>query len=72
MITLKPAHGRDYRSKKAVLADFHDGKDFIVFDMWHPSDGKPINKEQLTKPTGIKFRYYSLTRAFAYGYVPKL
>ena len=27
-MTVLPAYGRDYKSKKAVLADWHAGKDF--------------------------------------------
>jgi hypothetical protein len=27
--TLTPAYGRDYKSKKEVLTDFRDGKDFV-------------------------------------------
>ena len=28
-----PAYGRDYKSKREVLADWNDGKDFLVVDM---------------------------------------
>jgi hypothetical protein len=28
-LTLTPAYGRDYKSKKAVVQDWEDGKDFI-------------------------------------------
>ena len=29
-MTLLPAYGRDYKSKKAVLADFNNGLDFVM------------------------------------------
>ena len=29
-MTLLPAYGRDYKSKKAVLADFNNGLDFEI------------------------------------------
>lgn len=31
-LTLVPAYGRDYTSKAAVLADWNDGKDFLIQD----------------------------------------
>ena len=46
-MTLVPAYGRDYKSKKAVQADMDAGKDFFICDMSHPSDGKPTNKDTL-------------------------
>lgn len=42
-ITVVPAYGRDYKSKKAVLQDWQAGKDFIIQDMSSPYDGKKIN-----------------------------
>lgn len=41
-IEVTPAYGRDYTSKKAVLADWNAGKDFIVAT---PGHGTYINKE---------------------------
>lgn len=29
-ITVSGAYGRDYQSKAAVLADWHDGRDFVA------------------------------------------
>lgn len=43
-LTLVPAYGRDYKSKRDLMADWDAGKDFIVQDMMSPYDGKPINK----------------------------
>lgn len=42
-ITLSPAYGRDYKSAKAVKADFFDDKDFIIEDFFNPYCGKPTN-----------------------------
>lgn len=42
-MTLTPAYGRDYKSKKSVEADLLAGKDFILADFGHPYEGKPIN-----------------------------
>lgn len=30
MVTLTPAYGRDYKTKKEFMADFEAGKDFII------------------------------------------
>lgn len=43
-LTLVPAYGRDYKSKREVMEAWDAGKDFIVQDMMSPYDGKPINK----------------------------
>ena len=61
-MTLIPAYGRDYKSEKAVLADFDANKNFIITDMFHPSNGKLVNKPQLTGQT-VTIRYKKLTRA---------
>lgn len=39
-ITLLPAYGRDYTSRKAVIADLLAGKDFIIADLFNPHDGR--------------------------------
>ncbi len=51
--TLVPAYGRDYKTIKAVKADWLAGKDFIIADMSDPYDGKYINKEDAIN-AGIK------------------
>jgi hypothetical protein len=43
--TLTPAYGRDYKSKKAVLADWLANKDFILQQFGSPYDGKPFNRD---------------------------
>jgi len=47
-ITLTPAYGRDYRSKKAVLEAWNSDIDFTLNSFGHPFDGKPVNKSQFT------------------------
>lgn len=59
--TLVPAYGRDYKSKKEVLADFNADKDFIIADMMSQWDGKYVNKSQLSQGT-VNIRYKRLTR----------
>jgi hypothetical protein len=49
MITITPAYGRDYRSKKAAQADLDAGRDFILCDLTSPWDGRPINRPQLAE-----------------------
>jgi hypothetical protein len=59
-----PAYGRDYKSKKEVLAAWAAGKDFIVQDIMDPWDGKPINLED-ARNAGLKsinLRYKRLTQ----------
>lgn len=65
MITLTPAYGRDYKSKKALLADFNAGKDFIINDIFHPYDGKPANKADLAGET-LQFRYGNMRKTFVH------
>jgi len=43
-ITLLPAYGRDYKSKKAILNDLNALKDFIV-----SHSGQYINKQQFNE-----------------------
>ena len=49
MITVTPAYGHDYPSVKAVKAAWDAGRDFILQDYTSPYDGKPINKEDVTR-----------------------
>ena len=64
-LTLVPAYGRDYKSKKAVLADWDANKDFLIQDISSPHDGRYINKEDaasLRGTTTFNIRYKSLTQ----------
>lgn len=60
-MTLTPAYGRDYKTAKEALADFHAGKDFIIADFGHPYEGKRANKSDLPQ-TGIMLRFDSLRK----------
>lgn len=46
-MTLTPAYGRDYKSKKEVQAALDADFDFILNDFSSPWDGKPVNQSQL-------------------------
>lgn len=63
-LTLVPAYGRDYKSKKAVLADWEANRDFLIQDISSPYDGRYINKQDATslKSTTFNIRYKSLTQ----------
>jgi hypothetical protein len=52
--TLTPAYGREYTSKRAVLADYNAGKDFIS-----QPDGRYANIDTMAAclATHIKIRY---------------
>ena len=58
-MTLIPAYGRTYKTRAAVLIDWHSGKDFIIADMFHGAEGKPTNKFdcRAAGDTGIMIRY---------------
>jgi len=63
MTTVTPAYGRDYKSKKAALADWNANKDFIINDISNKWDGYPINKqgaEEYKLP--IMIRYDKLSK----------
>lgn len=70
-VTLVPAYGRDYKTKKAVLQDFNDGKDFIMQS--YDSQGY-INKEQIDKVhkespiRAVNIRYKQLTQIAVINY----
>ncbi len=60
-LTLTPAYGRDYKSRAAVQADWQAGKDFIIANLFHRYDGKPINKEQAdAEGITVNIRYRQL------------
>ena len=62
-VTVVPAYGRDYKSKKAVLTDYHAGKDFQINDMFNPDDGRYINKEDADNGSlTMHVRYSRLTK----------
>ena len=54
-----PAYGRDYKSKKALVEDWNEGKDFIVYDFASPHSGIYINVQDAKRvaPVTIHARY---------------
>lgn len=66
MLTLKPAYGRDYKSKKSVLLDFNANKDFIICDLSNRYDGKPINKQDMELGFRMQFRYNKNRNVFSH------
>lgn len=54
-----PAYGRDYKSKKEVLADWNAGKDFMIQDMFKSGY---VNKNDAPKGATINIRYKRLTQ----------
>lgn len=59
MVTLVPAYGRDYKSKKEVIKDWEENKDFIIQTIGHPYDGKVANRSDLAGES-VKIRYNNL------------
>jgi hypothetical protein len=55
--TLTPAYGRDYKSKKEILADWEAGKDFV-----YAETGQYINKQDAETQgiKGVNIRYKRL------------
>jgi hypothetical protein len=45
-MTLQPAYGRDYRSKKAVVEAFEAGKDFQIASLG-PDIGRYVTRDEL-------------------------
>lgn len=61
MLTLTPAYGRDYKSQKAVKADWDANKDFRIAT-FGPLDGKYINKQDARPGEKFMVRYARLTK----------
>ena len=62
-ITLTPAYGRDYKSKKALQVDWDANKDFTICDISCPDDGRYANKSDLIQAgyNEVNIRYKRLT-----------
>ena len=62
-INLVPAYGRDYRSRKAIIADLQKNMDFSIRDISCPWDGKVANLRDLTVSYDtITVRYSKLAK----------
>ena len=62
--TLIPAYSRDYKTAKAVKADFDADKDFLISDAFDAYDGKPVNLSQLLteSPITVNIRFARQTK----------
>lgn len=65
-MTLTPAYGRDYKTKKAVLTDWNDDRDFIIADFSHPDDGRYANRPQFNTGDRIQIRYAALRKVLVF------
>lgn len=54
-MTVTPANGRDYATAKEAKASWLSGADWIINDLFHPYDGKPVNKAQVDEPVTLRF-----------------
>lgn len=54
-MTLTPSYGRDYKTAKEALADFHEGKDFKIASVG-PYMGAYCSKRDL-KGKEVKIRF---------------
>ena len=61
-LTVIPAYGRDYKSAKAVKADFGANKDFMICDMSSPDDGRYINADDMKPGDTLYIRYARNTK----------
>ena len=62
-MTLTPAYGRDYKSKKEVLADFLAGNDFRL-ETYNASGY--CSKSDFPVGTRLQLRYKKLTQVVVY------
>jgi hypothetical protein len=60
-ITLTPAYGRDYKSRRRIKEDWDSGKDFLIAQYGHPYDGKPANKSDM-KGVVVTIRYSQMRK----------
>lgn len=51
-VTVIPAYGRDYKTKKEVIEAWNDGKDFQIVDMFH-GNGRYISKRDVIENPSI-------------------
>jgi hypothetical protein len=59
-ITLIPAYGRDYKSKRDVMKDWTDGKDFQIQDISSKWDGSYTSRRDKDKLGVVTIRYNKL------------
>jgi len=62
-MTVTPAYGRDYKTAKAARASWNGNQDWVITDLFHRYDGKPINKSQADEAKySITLRFAQLTK----------
>lgn len=63
-ITIVPAYGRDYKSKRALMEDWYKGLDFLINDVSSAYNGRLINIEDAVRTdiVEIRARYGDLRR----------
>jgi hypothetical protein len=68
--SVTPANGRDYRSKAAVLADYREGKDFMLNFMGRVQRFSIRDEDSLKKDgfTGLQFRYANQRNTFIHNF----
>ena len=71
MLIITPAYGRDYKSKKAALADFEANKDFVIENVNYIDCGRYVNAEQLRPGDRVQLRFDRL-RKVAIVVVPEI
>lgn len=60
-VVVVPAYGRDYKTKKEVLADWLDHKDFKIEDMFH-GYGRKVNIDDKPANWILEVRYDRLRK----------
>jgi len=61
-LSVVPAYGRDYKSKKEVQEAFDANKDFTINDLFGGNDGRAVNKQDLQPGDVLNVRYKKLTQ----------
>ena len=64
MTTLVPAYARDYKSNRAVQADWDADKDFRICDFHSEWDNAPMNRSQADPDEKYMVRYCGLTKVY--------
>ena len=60
-MTLTPSYGRDYKSARAIKADFEAGKDFTIAS-FGPYMGRQCSIRDIDKGQTVTLRYAKLTK----------
>lgn len=66
-ITVIPAYGRDYKSKKEVIIDWINGKDFQIADISRVNNGAYCSIRDFGSGDKITIRYKQLREILIYN-----